>query len=58
VEVFVAANAKAVIDGFDRARRQELRLRVNESVVDQADRYVFMADDEDLPLVKTRLPRR
>jgi hypothetical protein len=56
--VFVAANAKRVIGSFDRAKGPALRKRVNESTMNQIDRYVFMADESNLPLVTKRLSMR
>lgn len=55
--IFVAANSKYVIDKFDRSTPLRLRKLSNMSSITQADRYVFLADEENLSLVYKRLVR-
>lgn len=55
--VFVAANSYQVIDGFDRRTPRQIRKHTNRSSIEQADRYVFMKNETNLPLVRRHLPR-
>ena len=51
-EAFVAANSKAVIGNLDHATPKALRKRINKLSLNQIDRYVFIADEGNLVLVK------
>lgn len=53
--LFVASNSLSVVQNFDRQTRFQLRKRMNESSLNQVDRYVFMIDKSNLPLVSKRL---
>ncbi|RTL72536.1 MAG: DUF4238 domain-containing protein [Hyphomicrobiales bacterium] len=55
--VFVAANTEAVAAKLDQATGCELRERINESTMNQLGRYVFMADESNLPFVRERLAK-
>lgn len=52
--VFIAANTVRVAAKLDRASRSELRHRINESTMNQIDRYVFMTDGSNLSFVEER----
>ena len=56
--IFIAANKARVSARLDRAAVSELRQRINESTMNQIDRYIFMADETSLPLVTNRLSLR
>ena len=53
--VFVASNSLSVIQNLDSHTPLKLRKRINESSLNQVDRYVFMIDESNLPLVSKRL---
>lgn len=53
--VFVAANAASTAAKLDGANGPLLRQRINEFTMNQIDRYVFMADESNLPFVTERL---
>lgn len=53
--LFVASNSLSVIQSFDHQTPLQLRKRMNESSLNQVDRYVFMTNESNLPLVSKRL---
>lgn len=53
--LFVASNSLSVIQNFDRQTPLQLRKHMNQSSLNQVDRYVFMIDESNLPLVSKRL---
>lgn len=56
--LFVASNSPTVIQSFACQTPSRLRKRMNESSLNQVDRYVFMIDEANLPLVNKRLRMR
>ena len=55
--LFVASNSPSVIKSFESRTPLQLRKRVNESSLNQVDRYVFMTDEANLPLVTKHLKK-
>ena len=53
--LFVASSSASVIESFERQAPLQLRKRINESSLNQVDRYVFMIDESNIPLVSKRL---